>query len=135
MRSRIEFNVKDIEYIQFTPVKQVKWRYFEFIPEKRILFGVIRTQKALYDGWSINGEPWYSEYGGWCDWRTTNSLKGEFFQRVEGNNEPWYDYANVYIKKLNSSFNQKFKSNGEALEFIEELKELSGDNFKIIYND
>lgn len=133
MKSRIDFNVKGIEYIRFTQLKKQEWKYFAFIPEQRIFFGLIRTQKALYDGWSINGEPSYHDFG-WADWRTTDSLKNEYFQEVDGKDQPWYSYAHVYIQKLNSSFSQKFKTDDEAIQFIEELKIHSGDKFKIIYN-
>jgi len=57
MKSRIEFNVKDIEYIQFKPVKKLDWKYYDIIPEERAFFGLTKTRKAFCDGWSINGNP------------------------------------------------------------------------------
>jgi hypothetical protein len=134
MKSRIDFNVKGIEYIQFTPIKKLDFKYFKFIPEQRMFFGLIRTQEALYDGWSVYGDPSRTDYG-WCDWKTTDSLKKEYFQQIEGTDQPWYAYAYVHIQKLNSSFNQKFKTNDEAIQFIEELKIFSGEKFKVIHNE
>ncbi len=135
MKSRVEFNIKGIQYISFKPVKKLNWKFFKHIPEQRTFFGMFKTQKALFNGWSVSGQPYYNGYTGWEDWRTTNSLKNQYFQEIEGNNEPWFDYSVVVIQKVNTSHTKRFKTNDEANQFIDEVKQLSGETFKIMYHD
>ena len=137
MKPRIEFNTKDIDYIQFTPVKELKWTFREYIPERRVFFGIFVKRKALKDGWSINGNTsWCDYYGEWNDWLTTKELQNKGYFQIDefpvwGT---WYERARVYVRLKRTDHTATFKTNEEANAFIEEVKKMNGDNFKVIIN-
>lgn len=137
MKPRIEFNTKDIEYIQFTPVKELKWKFHEYIPEIRVFFGMFVKRKTLRNGWSINGNPYWGDYyGEWYDWSTTKELQDKGFFQID--EAPawgtWYEKARVYVRKKRTDHTATFKTNEEANAFIEEVKKMNGEDFKIIIN-
>ncbi len=138
MKSQIEFNVEGIEYIQFSPVKKLNYLYHFYIPAKsgfRHLFSYKREFKGVWtDG---NQMPYYSDYyGSWEGYYSTKNLKDKgLFQEEEGRDKDWFQKASVTVQTCKHQHTAYFKTDKEAMSFIQSVKDLSGATFKVIINE
>lgn len=142
MKGQIHFNIKDIEYISITPVKQTDWAWYEYAPAITKFFGLWTKRREQKPGWCKHGgfnEYYSSYYGGWEGGRTSDgilkSYSNLFFVEENVNGKQWFEKARVYIRKKNTDHTRLFETNEEALAWAEALKEKTGDNFEIIIKE
>jgi hypothetical protein len=138
MKAQIEFVVKGIEYIQMKPVKELDYIYHFHIPKKsgfRYLFSYKREFKGVWT--NGNSEPYYSDYyRSWEGYYSTKDLKRKnFFQKEEGVDKSWFEKAWVTVYVKGTSHRATFKTDKEAMSFIQSVKALSGEIFKVIINE
>jgi hypothetical protein len=138
MEKQTHFNLKDITSITFYPVKKLDYKWYEYSPKVTKFFGLKTIHREQAPGWCNRGgrESYSDYYGYWMGGReSTEHLEeyGKFFlgdmDKKEGD---WFEQASVYINKRGQdSLQRKFKSNEEAMQWVEELK----DNVKRIHNE
>lgn len=138
--SEIHFNVKDIKYIELTPVKQQNYKWYEEKPVKRFFFDLIVDEKGIKEGWAKSEfEREYCDYDNdwWYERLSKKTLENRhmFFVGENENGKQWFSKAKVYISKIDDSHYNYFESNDEANAWIEKVKKASKEKFEIIYKD
>ena len=135
MKSQIEFNVEGIEYIQFSPVKELDFIYNFHIPAKSGFKYLFHYKREFRNVWTHKGHtPYYSDYyGSWEGAYTTKSLKEKgYFQKEESATGPWFEKASVTVQTCKHQHTAYFKTDKEAMSWIQSVKDLSGATFKVI---
>ena len=137
MKRHTHINLNDIDYIEFTPRKQLNYRWYEYSPPVKKFFGLWTKRKGLEAGWCDRGGFHYS-FGGRPTRVTTEKLLRDgsrFYSEGLADGIQWFEKTEVYIQKRNSPFAQYFDTDEEALDWIESIKEKSGDKFEVIINE
>jgi hypothetical protein len=140
-----EFNVEQIEYIDFTRTRPSGY-YFqnEVLEVKKRILGIIPWVSIPYqpEGYRTEEKPrrwWDGLITGW--WMPENLSRQElaehremYLQKYPRAGEEVRYKAKVYIQKRKSWHTAFFDTDEAALEFIEQVKAKSKDEFQLIQN-
>jgi len=138
MKAQIEFNVEGIEYITLKPVRELDYVYHFHIPAKKGFRYILNYKREFKGVWTNgNREPYYSDYYGcWEGYYSTKDLKRkDFFQKEEARDKSWFEKAWVTVYVKGNSHKATFKTDKEAMSFVQSVKALSGETFKVIINE
>ena len=134
MVKEIHFNLKNIEHIEITPVKQLDFQWYEHAPAVKKIFGLWTKRKELEAGWCDKGGFYYSFGGRPIGRKTTERLLHggtRFYVEENINGKQWFEKAKVYIQKRKIWYSEHFTTNEEALAWVESIKDKSGDKFEV----
>lgn len=141
MTIETHFNVKDIEYIRITPVKELNYKWYDYEPPIKTFFGLWTKRREQKPGWCDRGGVILERYNRYYDIyedgrKTTDQLLKNNLIFVEENvdGKQWFEKAKVYIQKRNSYYTNHFDTNEEAIAWVEKIKGLTNDKFEIIIN-
>lgn len=138
--SQTHINLNDINYITFTPRKQLNYRWYEHAPPVKKFFGLGTKRKELEAGWCDKGgfSVYYLIGCGWIGGRdTTEQLLRDgtrVYVDLYADGIQWFKKAKVCVSKRKSYHTQYFDTDKEALAWVESIKEKSGDKFEVLIN-
>ena len=123
MTKQVEFILDNIENITFYKRYYANIRWFDGLPAKKNIFGFTKTE-GLEAGWVSDDFTIFPP-------KSTQQLKrwGYNFDSKDGEknkNLTWYRKAEVIVTKTTgTTYEKSFNTNEEALEFIEEIKQIN----------